>query len=137
VKVISRAKPKDIPAAAFVQVMKADTQKLPAYVGVALGGGGYSVFRISKVSAGVPDAAKRASDAQQIASMQQDLLTYIELLKKKAKVSVNKSAFSSGSSQQIKKMTIKRCRNGAVFLRKPLIGVILEAVAHSSRRRFR
>ncbi|MBC3929361.1 SurA N-terminal domain-containing protein [Undibacterium sp. CY21W] len=97
VKVISRAKPQDIPAAAFVQVMKADTQKLPAYVGVALGGGVYSVFRISKVSAGVPDAAKRASDAQQIASMQsqQDLLTYIELLKKKAKVSVNKSALAA------------------------------------------
>ena len=99
VKVISRAKPQDIPAQAVIQIMKADTQKLPAYVGVALGNAGYSVFRISKVTAGVPDAAKRASDAQQIASMQsqQDLLAYIELLKKKAKVSVNKAAIAASA----------------------------------------
>ena len=98
-KVISRAKPQDIPAPAFAQIMKADMQKLPAYVGVSLGGAGYSVFRISKVNAGVPDAAKRASDAQQIANMQsqQDLLSYIELLKKKAKVSVNKGAISASA----------------------------------------
>jgi peptidyl-prolyl cis-trans isomerase D len=85
VKVISRAKPKDIPAAAFVQVMKADTRKLPAYDGVALGGGGYSVFRINKVSAGVPDAGKtciRCSSKLPVCSREQDLLTYRVVEKK-------------------------------------------------------
>ena len=69
-------------------------QKLPAFVGVNMPGAGYMVYRISKVNAGNPDAARRASDAQQIANLvaQQELTSYIDLLKKKAKASVNKEA---------------------------------------------
>jgi len=97
VKIVSRAKQQDIPPQALAQIMKADTQKLPAYVGVALGSGGYQLYRIAKVMAGTPDPARRASEAQQMTNLvaQQDLTSFIELLKKKAKVSVNKSALSS------------------------------------------
>ncbi|NDI84051.1 SurA N-terminal domain-containing protein [Undibacterium crateris] len=92
VKVISRAKTEDVSPQAFSAIMKADVQKLPAFVGVNMPGAGYAVYRISKVNAGNPDAARRASDAQQIANLvaQQELTSYIDLLKKKAKASVNK-----------------------------------------------
>ncbi|MFZ6726230.1 SurA N-terminal domain-containing protein [Undibacterium sp. MH2W] len=97
VKVVSRAKQQDLPAQAMSQIMKADTQKLPAFVGVSLGDAGYAVYRISKVNAGTPDPAKRASEGAQVANLQsqQDLLAYIELLKKKAKVTVNKAALEA------------------------------------------
>jgi len=97
VKVVSRAKQEDIPPQAIAQIMKADTQKLPAFVGVSLGNTGYAVYRISKVNAGKPDPARRASDAQQISSLlaQQELANYVELLKKKAKVTVNKAVLEA------------------------------------------
>ena len=97
VKVVSRAKQEDIPPQAIAQIMKADTQKVPAFVGVSLGNTGYAVYRISKVNAGKPDPARRASDAQQISNLlaQQELANYVELLKKKAKVTVNKAVLEA------------------------------------------
>ena len=49
------------------------------------------------MNAGTPDPAKRASEGAQVANLQsqQDLLAYIELLKKKAKVTVNKAALEA------------------------------------------
>ncbi|MES2039436.1 MAG: SurA N-terminal domain-containing protein [Pseudomonadota bacterium] len=96
-KMISRLKNQDIPSAALVDVMRADTQKLPAFVGTHLGNAGYVIFRIGKVTAGTPDVARRASEAQQLTSMQsaQNLYSYIELLKHKAKVTVNKAAVTA------------------------------------------
>ncbi len=97
VKVLSRAKQQDVPPQAIAQIMKADAQKLPAFVGVSLGNTGYAVYRISKVSAGAVDAEKRAAEAQQISNLlaQQELANYVELLKKKAKVTINKSALEA------------------------------------------
>ncbi|MFZ6734848.1 SurA N-terminal domain-containing protein [Undibacterium sp. Ji42W] len=96
-KVVSRLKNQDIPSLALVDLMRADTQKLPAFVGTHLGNAGYVIFRIGKVTAGTPDAARRASEAQQLTSMQsaQNLYSYIELLKQKAKVTVNKAAVTA------------------------------------------
>ncbi|MFZ6719534.1 SurA N-terminal domain-containing protein [Undibacterium sp. Ji49W] len=93
-KVVSRLKNQDIPDVAFVDLMRADTSKLPAFVGTSLGDAGYIVFRISKVSAGTPDPARRAAEAQQQANIlaQQNLYSYIDVLKQKAKVTVNKAA---------------------------------------------
>ena len=97
VKIVSRSKQQDVPPQALAQIMKADTQKLPAFVGVSLGNTGYAVYRISKVNAGTPDVAKRAAEAQQVASLlgQQELTSYVELLKKKAKVTINKAALET------------------------------------------
>ncbi|MFZ6753362.1 SurA N-terminal domain-containing protein [Undibacterium sp. Dicai25W] len=97
VKVVSRAKQEDVSPQAMAQIMKADTQKLPSFVGVALGNTGYAIYRISKVNAGKADPAKRAAEAQQVSNLlaQQELANYVEVLKKKAKVTVNKSALEA------------------------------------------
>ena len=71
--------------------MKADTSKLPAYVGVELPGQGYGVYRINKISqpANV-DVARRQAEQQQIANAlaQLESQAYLEALKKKAKVEI-------------------------------------------------
>lgn len=91
-KVLSRTKAPTIANAAALDVLKADTAKLPAYVGVELPGQGYGVYRINKV--GQPatlDVARRANEAQQISGAvgQQEMFAYVEALKKKAKAKMN------------------------------------------------
>lgn len=97
VKTVSRLKKADLSNDALLAIMKADTAKLPAYVGVDVPGVGYSVYRIAKVSAGTADPARRASEAQQLenAAAQQDVYSYVEALKKKSKVEINKAALNS------------------------------------------
>lgn len=96
-RMVSRLKNQDIPPAALLDVMRADTQKLPAFVGTSLGSAGYVIFRIGKVSPGTPDKERRASEAQQLAGMQssQNLYSYLELLKQRAKVTINKAAVAA------------------------------------------
>ncbi|MCH8618955.1 SurA N-terminal domain-containing protein [Undibacterium sp. TS12] len=96
-KMVSRLKNQDIPTAALVDLMRADVQKLPAFVGTSLGKGGYVIFRVGKVVAGTPDKERRASEAQQLANMQssQNLYAYLELLKQRSKVTVNKAAVTA------------------------------------------
>lgn len=93
---ISRLKTLNLSKEEFLAIMKTDVQKLPAYVGVEVANQGYKVFRIAKVNAGVQDAARRKSEAEQIASAtaQQELFSYIEALKAKAKVVVNANALN-------------------------------------------
>ena len=91
-KTVSRVKSEGINGAALEAVMKADTSKLPAYVGVDLPQG-YGVYRIAKVSQPKNvDTARRQAEQQQIANAlaQQDVLAYLEALKKKAKVEIVK-----------------------------------------------
>ncbi|TFW11497.1 peptidylprolyl isomerase [Massilia arenosa] len=91
-KIVTRTKePPFVPAAAMA-VMKADTSKLPAYVGVELPGTGYGVYRINKVQQPAEqDPARRQGLAQQIGAAigQQEMYGYIEALKHKAKTKVN------------------------------------------------
>ncbi len=93
--VVSRAKSQGIAPAAFDSVMKADTTKLPAYVGVTLPGQGYGVYRIAKVAQPATiDQARRDGEKQQVTSAlaQQDMSAYIATLKQKAKVKILKPA---------------------------------------------
>lgn len=92
-KTVSRTKPGDVNGKALTAVMKADTSKLPVYVGVDLDGRGYSVYRITKVSQPAnPDTARRQAEQQQVANVlaQQEMLAYLEVLKQKAKAKVLK-----------------------------------------------
>jgi peptidyl-prolyl cis-trans isomerase D len=92
-KVVSRVKGDGIPPAALAAVMKADTAKLPAYVGLDVPGTGYAIYRINKVQApATPDAAARQSMTEQIAGVvaQQEMYDYVEALKAKAKVKIVK-----------------------------------------------
>ena len=88
-KMVSRTKETPLNPAAVMAVLKADVSKLPAYVGVDLPGQGYGVYRIDKVSqAAAPDAARRKSELDQITGAlgQQDMYSYIQAVKQKAKV---------------------------------------------------
>jgi peptidyl-prolyl cis-trans isomerase D len=92
-KAVARTKPADLNEAAVTAIMKADASKLPAYVGVDLGQRGYSVFRVNKVAQpATPDVARRQTEQQQIAGAlaQQEMLAYLDVLKKKAKAKVLK-----------------------------------------------
>ncbi|RZI41925.1 peptidylprolyl isomerase [Herbaspirillum sp. HC18] len=101
-KLVSRVKQQNMRPEALMAIMKADTSKLPAYVGVELPGQGFGVYRINKVSQpATVDAARRQAEQQQIAGAlaQQESFAYLEALKKKAKVEilhpVNKKADGS------------------------------------------
>ena len=88
VKVVSRTKPPAISQQATLAVLKADVTKLPAFVGVDVPGVGYGVYRIAKVAQPAqPDLARRKSDADQIGAVlaQQEMSSYIDALKVKAK----------------------------------------------------
>jgi peptidyl-prolyl cis-trans isomerase D len=90
-KTVSRVKTEGMNPAALKAVMKADTSKLPAFAGADLGQEGYGVYRINKVAQpAAPDAARRQAEQQQIANAlaQQEMLAYLESLKKKAKVEI-------------------------------------------------
>ena len=94
-KTVSRVKNSTINGAAGAAIMKADISKLPAFVGVELAGQGYGVYRINKVGQpATQDAARRQAEQQQItnALAQQEMLAYIDALKKKAKVKVLRSS---------------------------------------------
>ncbi len=103
-KVVTRTKAPTINNAAAMDVLKADVTKLPAYVGVELPGMGFGIYRINKV--GQPatiDAARRASEAQQIAGAvgQQEMFAYIEALKKKSKAKINANASSVAATTEV------------------------------------
>lgn len=96
-KWVSRVKKPELPTEAVLAVLKADVRKLPAFVGVESANLGYTVYRINKVNVGTPDETRRASEAQQIANSvaQQDMYSYLEALKAKAKVKVNQTALNT------------------------------------------
>lgn len=96
---VSRLKQLNMSKEEFLALMKADVQKLPSFVGVDVPGQGYKVYRIAKVTAGTPDAARRLAEAKQIDSAvaQQDLYSYVEALKAKAKVVINTAALNSNA----------------------------------------
>ncbi|MDO9193227.1 MAG: peptidylprolyl isomerase, partial [Undibacterium sp.] len=100
-KVVSRLKNTDMQGDALALIMKADVQKLPAFVGVDVPGAGYSIYRISKVNAGVQDRTRRAAEQEQLTSAisQQDVYSYVDVLKQKAKVKINQSALSAAPSK--------------------------------------
>ena len=102
-KMVSRTNNQGLAGAAFAAVMKADPNKLPVYVGVELPQQGYNVYRINKiVQPSTVDNARRQGEQQQIANAlaQQEMVAYIDVLKKKAKAEILKpaSADIKGSS---------------------------------------
>jgi peptidyl-prolyl cis-trans isomerase D len=104
-KPVSRAKNPGLDPKAFEAVMKADVTKLPSYVGVELPGQGYGVYRIAKVSQpAAADAARRQAEQQQVgnALAQQEMLAYIEVLKKKAKTEILKPSGAAPTDDKAK-----------------------------------
>jgi peptidyl-prolyl cis-trans isomerase D len=94
-KVVTRTKEPTINTTAALAVLKADTSKLPATIGVELPGQGYGVYRIVKVSQPAqPNADRRKAEAQQIGSVigATEMAGFVEALKQKAKAKVNVKA---------------------------------------------
>lgn len=89
VKIVSRAK-SDLDSAALIATMKADTSKLPAFVGVDLPGQGYAIYRINKVTEPAVDAARQKTEQQQISTAlaQQEMIAYIDYVKQKSKIKI-------------------------------------------------
>ncbi|HJW57017.1 MAG TPA: SurA N-terminal domain-containing protein [Burkholderiaceae bacterium] len=100
-KTVSRSRSEGLNRAALTAVMKADVTKLPVYTGVEESGKGYSIYRIIKVSQPVSsDPARRQAEQQQIenALAQQEMLSYIDVLKQKAKAKILKPVAASAAS---------------------------------------
>ena len=94
-KVVSRVKSDGWTQEAFNAVMKADTVKLPAYVGAETQGLGYQIYRVTKVEQPkTVDTARRKAEQEQIvaALSQQEALAYLDYLREKAKTKLLKGA---------------------------------------------
>lgn len=92
---VSRAKGQGLPGEAISAVMKADTSKLPAYVGFNYPMHGYAIYRINKVVTPQNiDKQRLEAERQQLEQInaQQEMAAYIETLKKKYKVEILKKA---------------------------------------------
>ncbi len=79
---------------ALKAVFRADTSKLPAYLGVELRDRGYGLYRISRVIDAPPaDAAREKSLQDQLArqAAQQDYTAYVASLRAGAKIEINKA----------------------------------------------
>jgi peptidyl-prolyl cis-trans isomerase D len=90
---VSRGKNQGVNPLAFEAVMKANVNKLPAYVGVVLPQQGYALYRIAKVNQpAAQDPARRVAEQEQITGVlaQQEMLAYVDVLKQKAKVKILK-----------------------------------------------
>lgn len=91
VTTVSRTKADGISPKAVEAIMRADAGKLPAAVGVDLGGQGYGLYRITAVKQPAQaDANRRKAEAQQLAQVAggADLEAYYESLKARSKVKV-------------------------------------------------
>jgi peptidyl-prolyl cis-trans isomerase D len=87
---VSRAQPRELPRDVLDAIMKADANKLPAWVGVDQGADGYSVVRLTKVLARDPIAADPVRGQEQYAKVWAlaESQAYYNALKKRFKVEV-------------------------------------------------
>ena len=97
-KTVSRLDARQLPPAAVAPVFRMQTGKLPAYTGVEMPGAGYSLFKLSKVTAGEQlDAARKQAMLQQLNGLvaQEDVQLYLAALRSRYKVEVNQSALEA------------------------------------------
>jgi peptidyl-prolyl cis-trans isomerase D len=94
-ELVSRREAKGLPQPVVKEAFKADASKLPAYTGVEAPGGGYVLVRISRVVE--PEKIDRAqqnslSDAVSQMVGEEQFSAYLESLKQKTNVKINKEA---------------------------------------------
>jgi peptidyl-prolyl cis-trans isomerase D len=86
---VSRNDAQGLPPDALSAVFKADSQKLPAYVGVDLGDQGYAIYRVNSVTNGpAADGPRLAAAQQQLAGVsgQSETQAYLDALRERSKV---------------------------------------------------
>lgn len=93
-KAVGRGRTPAVHPDALKAIFRADTAKLPVFVGVELRDRGYGLYRISRVIDAPPaDAAREKSLLEQLArqAAQQDYVSYLSSLRAGAKIEINKS----------------------------------------------
>ncbi|MHB8668878.1 MAG: SurA N-terminal domain-containing protein [Burkholderiales bacterium] len=93
-KIVDRQGKPALDPAALQAIFRADTSKLPAYVGVELRDRGYGIYRISRVLEAPPvDAARAKALQQQLVQQaaQEDAIAYIANLRDAAKIEINRA----------------------------------------------
>ncbi|MFZ4539325.1 SurA N-terminal domain-containing protein [Propionivibrio sp.] len=101
VKSISRMQGRQVPPAAMQALFKADVQKLPAYVGVGVGGS-YMLYKIGKVTQPekIDDAKRKGLQSEYAAIVaQEDLSAYLAGLRKRYKININNAALETRERQ--------------------------------------
>ncbi|MGI4814340.1 MAG: SurA N-terminal domain-containing protein [Janthinobacterium lividum] len=95
---ISRASLQGVPPTAASEIFKTPADKLPAYVGVDLGAGGYAIYRINSVIAGSAPTSEqlKAAEAQiaQVSGASQSR-AYLAALRQKASVKIYTRSLNS------------------------------------------
>lgn len=94
-KLVSRMDARLIPQPAAPAVFRADTGKLPAYVGAELPGAGYGLFKITRLESGEAlDDARKQAMLRQLGTLlaQEDIQLYLAALRARYKVDINPSA---------------------------------------------
>jgi peptidyl-prolyl cis-trans isomerase D len=91
-KSISRNNTSGLSPSAVTAIMKADPRTLPAYVGVAVAGRGYAIYRVNKISEDMIDDEARKAEQQQVDEFlaSQEVGAYIDVIKKRAKAEILK-----------------------------------------------
>lgn len=88
---VSRNDAQGVPPLALAAIFKADSSKLPAYVGVDLGKDGYAIYRVNGIEKSDPVSADRlASAQQQVAQVyaQAEVEAYLDALKARSNVKI-------------------------------------------------
>ncbi|GAB3628718.1 Peptidyl-prolyl cis-trans isomerase D [Pandoraea terrae] len=96
---VSRDNPGKLAPAALNAIFSADTQSLPAYVGVDQGDQGYTIYRISKVTQPTAqDPQRLAAQTQQLNQIagQSEWNAYVAGLRERSKVKINQDVTKSG-----------------------------------------
>ncbi|HEV7834244.1 MAG TPA: SurA N-terminal domain-containing protein [Caballeronia sp.] len=99
---VSRNDAQGLPPAALAAIFKADSSKLPAYVGVDLGTDGYAIYRVDGIEKPDPVTADRLAGAQQQVAQvyaQAEMESYLDSLKARSKVKITNVPTTSDQSQ--------------------------------------
>jgi peptidyl-prolyl cis-trans isomerase D len=97
-KAVSRLEARMLPPSAAQAVFRMDTAKLPSYTGVEVPGSGYSLFKLTKVTAGEQlDPARKKAMLQQLGNLvaQEEVQLYLAALRSRYKVDINQAALES------------------------------------------
>jgi peptidyl-prolyl cis-trans isomerase D len=88
---VSRNDAQGVPPLALAAIFKADSSKLPAYVGVDLGKDGYAIYRVNGIEKSDPVSADRLAGAQQQVAQvyaQAEMEAYLDALKARSNVKI-------------------------------------------------
>ncbi len=100
---VSRNDAQGLPPAALAAIFKADSSKLPSYVGVDLGADGYAIYRVNGIEKSEPVAADRLAGAQQQVAQvyaQAEMESYLDALKARSKVKITMPMNATADQQQ-------------------------------------